>query len=111
VDNIFVGRDGYVKLGDYGFAKELGTPYRKYTYNVCTIEYRAPELFFGSHYYGLKCDIWSVGCLIAFIFTGKHLFQIDGQLPDIEVLSQIFYLFGTFTVLLPSFRRKCGPTS
>jgi len=41
-DNIFVSKEGYVKIADFGFTKEYGTPYKKYTYNACTLEYRAP---------------------------------------------------------------------
>ena len=42
LENIFVSREGRVKLADFGFTKEYGTPYKKYTTNACTIEYRAP---------------------------------------------------------------------
>lgn len=97
---MFVSRDGWVKLADFGFTKEYGTPYKKYTTNACTIEYRAPELFFGTHYYTEKSDIWSAGCLLAYLFTDKPLFDLgtNSNPPDIEILSQIFYLFGTLNV-------------
>lgn len=41
-DNIFVSKSGLMRIADFGFAKEFGTPYKKFTINACTIEYRAP---------------------------------------------------------------------
>jgi serine/threonine protein kinase len=37
LENVFVSREGRVKLADFGFTKEYGTPYKKYTTNACTI--------------------------------------------------------------------------
>ena len=41
-ENIFVSREGVVKIADFGFAREFGTPNKKLSTNICTIEYRAP---------------------------------------------------------------------
>jgi cell division cycle 2-like protein len=41
-ENLFVSRTGWIRIADFGFAKEFGTPYKKFTINACTIEYRAP---------------------------------------------------------------------
>jgi serine/threonine protein kinase len=50
-ENLFVCRSGFVKIADFGFAKEFGTPNKKYSLGVCTLNYRAPEIIFGTHYY------------------------------------------------------------
>ena len=73
-DNIFVSKSGWMRIADNGFAKEFGTPYKKFTINACTIEYRAPEIFLGTHYYTELSDIWSFGCIVGFIFTGRSIF-------------------------------------
>ena len=36
-DNIFISKSGWMKIADFGFAKEFGTPYKKFTINACTI--------------------------------------------------------------------------
>lgn len=68
--NVFISRDGAVKIGDFGMCKEFGTPGRKFTPYVCTREYRAPELYLLTNYYTQKADIWSLGCLFYYIYTG-----------------------------------------
>lgn len=97
-ENLFVSRTGLIRIADFGFAKEFGTPYKKFTINACTIEYRAPEIFLGTHYYTEMSDIWSLGCIFAYIFTGKPLFRSENK-SEIELLSEIFYLAGTPDVL------------
>jgi serine/threonine protein kinase len=104
---LFVSRTGWIRIADFGFAKEFGTPYKKFTINACTIEYRAPEIFLGTHYYTEMSDIWSLGCVLAYIFTGKPLFRSENK-SEIELLSEIFYLAGTPDVRIPSPRRPTG---
>ena len=65
-ENIMFGKDGEIRLVDFGLAKEssvkmktfAGTPY-----------FMAPEVL--SHNYGFKCDIWSMGCVLYMLVTGK----------------------------------------
>ena len=48
---------GYVKLVDFGFAKEL--PVLEKTYTICgTPEYLAPEVILGNGGYGETQHIW-----------------------------------------------------
>jgi serine/threonine protein kinase len=39
--------------------------------------YRAPEVIVGAPY-GVKIDVWSLGCVLAELYTGEVLFQNDG---------------------------------
>ncbi|QRV79417.1 Serine/threonine-protein kinase [Ceratobasidium sp. AG-Ba] len=61
-ENVFLDADGYVKLGDFGLAKQIGYATFTQTY-VGTPYYMSPELI-NEKQYDTKSDIWSLGCLI-----------------------------------------------
>lgn len=95
---MFVGRKGHVKIGDFNLSKEFGTPKQKLTPSVCTVYYRAPELFFNTNYYTEKTDVWSIGCAFYFVLTGEHLFYTSNS-SSVAVLSKIFSVTGVPNVL------------
>lgn len=64
-----------VKLSDFGNCKKI--TYDKY--DIQTRYYRAPEIILG-YPYDEKCDMWSVGCVLFELLTGKILF--DPQKDD-----------------------------
>ncbi|GLI60384.1 hypothetical protein VaNZ11_002393 [Volvox africanus] len=75
-DNILVTKEGVLKLCDFGFARytSCGPRYVQHgTQYITTRWYRAPEVLIGDKY-GPSSDIWSVGCTIAEIATGRPLF-------------------------------------
>lgn len=41
---------------------------------VVTRYYRAPEVMLSSHEYTKSVDMWSVGCTLGEVLTGKFLF-------------------------------------
>ena len=65
-ENIMFGKDGEVRLVDFGLAKDTthhmkayaGTPY-----------FMAPEVLNGN--YTHKCDIWSLACVLYMLMAGK----------------------------------------
>eukprot|EP00873_Tetraselmis_striata_P025957 jgi/Tetstr1/446221/TSEL_033765.t1 len=70
---VYVTRDGRVKLADFGASK---------AYHEATITdgmksirgsvfWMAPEVIKGTGY-GRRADIWSVGCTVIEMLTGKH---------------------------------------
>ena len=92
--NLLLTTNGVVKVADFGLARFFGSPERRYTGQVVTRWYRAPELLFGSKFYGPAVDLWSIGCIFAeFILRAPY---VPGE-SDIEQLSRIFTARGTPT--------------
>lgn len=75
-ENILIGRDGHVKLIDFGFAKCMKdlTKDRAYT-NCGTPGYCAPEVMIASVGHTYKADIWSIGILMCEMIGGFTPFQ------------------------------------
>ncbi|KAF0932703.1 hypothetical protein E2562_011998 [Oryza meyeriana var. granulata] len=91
--NLLIDRHGVLKIGDFGLANYYGPNRRRpLTSRVVTLWYRAPELLLGSTDYGVGIDLWSAGCLLAEMFSGKPL--MPGR-TEIEQLSRIFSLCGS----------------
>ncbi|CAG2165648.1 unnamed protein product [Oppiella nova] len=83
-DNVLITYDGYIKLCDFGLAKEVDSIdwYRmsktKHTADVGTIEYMAPEA--QTNDYNHKIDIYSLSLIGAQIFGFDINDIIDGKL-------------------------------
>jgi len=54
--------------------------------------YRAPDVLLGSRTYNTSIDIWSAGCIMAEMYTGRPLFP--GTTNE-DQLQRIFRLMGT----------------
>ncbi|KAH0789982.1 CMGC family protein kinase [Histomonas meleagridis] len=103
--NIMVTKDNIIKLGDPGLARKLDQQNRPLTPKVVTPSYRAPELILGDPYYDQAVDVWSLGCVIYEIITGKVLFKPSTS-SDISQLDSIFRICGSPTVdNWPSFQQ------
>ena len=61
--NIFLNKDGIIKLGDFGIAKCLNFTLDKATTYKGTPYYLSPEIVQNSPY-SFKSDIWSLGVLL-----------------------------------------------
>lgn len=70
--NLLIDRSGMLKIADFGLAN-LYNPAKKMplTSRVVTLWYRAPELLLGATDYGPGIDLWSAGCLMAEMFSGR----------------------------------------
>lgn len=91
--NLLVDRaTGTIKLADFGLARAFGLPVRAYTHEVVTLWYRAPEILLGGKHYSTPVDVWSVGCIMAELATGRPLFPGDSE---IDQLFKIFQTLGT----------------
>ncbi|KAG9290339.1 hypothetical protein G9A89_007070 [Geosiphon pyriformis] len=88
--NILLNNCGQLKLADFGLARQF-QPRRMhdYTNRVITLWYRPPELCLGSTVYGPEVDIWSAGCIMVELFTGKPLFQGTDEITQLEAIYQL----------------------
>lgn len=68
-----INSQGILKLADFGLARKMKEDSR-YTANVVTLWYRAPELLLGTEKYNDAIDIWSVGYAKHFPFYFKNIF-------------------------------------
>jgi NIMA (never in mitosis gene a)-related kinase 1/4/5 len=76
--NIFLGKEGIVKLGDLGVAKVLSTQTSFAKTVVGTPYYLSPELCSGKAYND-RSDIWALGIVLYECCTGQHPFDADNQ--------------------------------
>ncbi|KAK4751538.1 hypothetical protein SAY87_005020 [Trapa incisa] len=81
-----------LKIADLGLARAFTLPIKKYTHEILTLWYRAPEVLLGATHYSTGVDMWSVGCIFAELVTKQALFQGDSELQQ---LLHIFRLLGT----------------
>ncbi|KAJ6164364.1 Negative regulator of the PHO system, partial [Penicillium chermesinum] len=90
--NLLINKKGQLKLGDFGLARAFGIPVNTFSNEVVTLWYRAPDVLLGSRTYNTSIDIWSAGCIMAEMYTGRPLFP--GTTNEDQLL-KIFRLMGT----------------
>lgn len=92
--NLLISNDLRLKIADFGLARAYQVPIPKYTHEVVTVWYRAPEILLGSVLYSIPVDMWSVGCIFAEMATGTPLFAGDSE---IDTIFKVFQKLGTPT--------------
>ncbi|RKP09271.1 negative regulator of the PHO system [Thamnocephalis sphaerospora] len=90
--NLLINARGELKLGDFGLARAFGIPVNTYSNEVVTLWYRAPDVLLGSRNYTTTIDVWSAGCVMAEMYTGRPLFP--GATNE-DQLQRIFRALGT----------------
>lgn len=93
--NLLLSHKGILKVGDFGLAREYGSPLKHYTSLVVTLWYRAPELLLCTKEYSTPIDMWSVGCIFAEFMLMGALFP--GK-SEIDQLNKIFKV--SFEIIL-----------
>lgn len=79
-ENILIGKNGYLKITDFGFCKVL----QGRTWTLCgTPEYLAPELIL-SKGYGFSVDWWSFGVLLYEMNAGYPPFYANEPMKTYE---------------------------
>ena len=79
---------GLLKLGDFGLTRAFSLPLRTYTHEVVTLWYRAPEILLGAKDYACPVDMWSVGCVLGEMATGKPMFPGDSEIDELFKIFQ-----------------------
>lgn len=92
--NLLINSKGLLKLGDFGLARAFGIPVNTFSNEVVTLWYRAPDVLLGSRTYNTSIDIWSAGCIMAEMYTGRPLFP--GTTNEDQII-KIFRIMGTPT--------------
>lgn len=90
--NLLLSHKGILKVGDFGLAREYGSPLKEYTSIVVTLWYRSPELLLGCKEYSTPIDVWSCGCIFAELLAMSPLFP--GK-SEVDQLNRIFKDLGT----------------
>nr|UXY87395.1 cyclin-dependent kinase-like 2 [Cryptomonas sp.] len=93
--NLLVEDGVRLKIADFGLSRNFSIPIGRYTHEVVTLWYRAPEILLGARCYSTSIDIWSVGCIFAEMITGHPIFCGESE---IEQLLAIFRVMGTPSV-------------
>lgn len=97
--NVLLDAEGGTRLADFGQARRIAAPLGNggaantgaagsVTPGVGTRWYMAPEILFGSKRYGTAVDMWSAGCVLAELLTGRPLF------PGASDIDQICRILG-----------------
>lgn len=89
--NLAVNEDCELKILDFGLARHADSEMTGY---VVTRWYRAPEVILNWMHYTQTVDIWSVGCIMAEMITGRTLFKGNDHLDQ---LTEIMKITGTPT--------------
>jgi cyclin-dependent kinase len=93
--NILIDANGNLKIADFGLARVFSLPERKYTHEITTLWYRAPEVMLGAPHYTAAVDIWAAGAIfVEMINKGTPLFPGDSE---VDQLLRIFRILGTPT--------------
>ena len=71
-----MNEDCDLKILDFGLARPTDAEMTGY---VATRWYRAPEIMLNWMHYSQTVDIWSVGCIMAELLTGRPLFPGDDR--------------------------------
>ena len=86
--NLLLNSDCQLKICDFGLARSLASTKSQekdvvLTEEVATRWYRAPEVLLGSNFYDKSADVWSAGCILAEILTGKPIFPGNSTLNQL----------------------------
>jgi len=92
--NILLNSDCQVKVCDFGLARSV-LQQNDHAQNpvltdyVATRWYRAPEILLGSTSYTKGVDLWSVGCIVGELLTGKPTFPGTSTMNQLDRIMEV----------------------
>ncbi|KAA0062043.1 hypothetical protein IC582_026121 [Cucumis melo] len=91
--NLLIDNNGILKIADFGLAVFFDSHSTvPMTSRVITLWYRPPELLLGASKYGVEVDLWSAGCILGELYSGKPI--LPGK-TEVEQLHKIYKLCGS----------------
>lgn len=86
--NLLLNSECHMKLADFGLARSIHSVTKDegpvLTDYVATRWYRAPEILLGSTKYTKGVDIWSIGCIMGELLSGKPMFPGTSTMNQLE---------------------------
>jgi p38 MAP kinase len=81
-----VNEDCELRILDFGLARPTDMEMTGY---VATRWYRAPEIMLNWMHYNQTVDIWSVGCIMAELISGKTLFPGSDHINQLNLIMEL----------------------
>jgi serine/threonine protein kinase len=89
-ENVLVTKQGMVKVADFGCARKLQSGSLEriiMSFDKGTATYASPEILKAMPY-SSKCDVWSAGCMLFLLVTGKHPFLESNVSKTIKMIEE-----------------------
>ncbi|XP_028814837.1 dual specificity tyrosine-phosphorylation-regulated kinase 4 isoform X2 [Denticeps clupeoides] len=86
-ENILLSQKGQGNIKVVDFGSSCYEHQRVYTY-IQSRFYRSPEVILG-HSYGMSIDMWSLGCILAELYTGYPLFPGESEVEQIACIMEV----------------------
>lgn len=93
--NVLMNSNCHVRICDFGLARttmtkgQMATDHAVLTDYVATRWYRAPELLLGAQYYHEGVDMWSVGCIMGEMVSGKPILKGRSTMNQLEKIVEL----------------------
>eukprot|EP01069_Polyplicarium_translucidae_P006901 Polyplicarium_translucidae@DN3038_c0_g1_i1.p1 len=93
--NILLNSECQVKVADFGLARSVAQGKDDMSTNpvltdyVATRWYRAPEILLGSTKYTKGVDMWSLGCILGELVTGRPIFPGTSTMNQLERIMEL----------------------
>ncbi|KAK2838402.1 hypothetical protein Q7C36_013216 [Tachysurus vachellii] len=89
-ENILLSQRGQGNIKVVDFGSSCYEQQRVYTY-IQSRFYRSPEVILG-HPYSMAIDMWSLGCILAELYTGYPLFPGESEVEQIACIMEVMGL-------------------
>jgi serine/threonine protein kinase len=86
-ENVLLKQRGSSSIKVIDFGSSCYTNQRVYTY-IQSRFYRSPEVILGLTY-GTPIDMWSLGCILAELYTGYPLFPGENEVEQLACLMEV----------------------